>query len=68
MVGSLPNAIDNKNVKLGELNTRILKFTNVKDDLIEYTGLCLNKNYQKMFDKNVKRRFVSKFIFCCKKV
>ena len=36
---------------------RCLVYTDVKDNLIEYKYLCCNKNYQKMFNKNLKKRF-----------
>ena len=51
-----------------------LEYKNVKDDLIEYKCLCCNKNYQKNFEENLKKRFVNtcKFsnydsnkYFCC---
>ena len=32
-----------------------LEYTNIKDDLIEYTCLCCNKNYQKRIDKNLNK-------------
>ena len=31
-----------------------LKYTNFKDDLIEYKCLCSNKSYQHKFDKKLK--------------
>ena len=34
-----------------------LEYTNFKDDLIEYKCSCCNKNYQKEFDGNLKKRF-----------
>ena len=52
-----------------------LEYTNVKDDLREYIHFCCNKNYQKKFDGNLKKRFVNtyklsnhdinKFFLCC---
>ena len=34
---------------------RFLQYSNFKDDLIEYKGLCSNKNYHKKFDENLKK-------------
>ena len=34
-----------------------LKYTSVKDDLIEYQCLCCNKSYQKTSNENIKKRF-----------
>ena len=34
-----------------------LKYTNFKDDLIEYKCLCSNKSYQQKFNKKLKERF-----------
>ena len=55
-----------------------LKYTNLKDGLIEKTCLCCNKNYQKLSAESLKKRFVNTFKFsnhdantffcCCKKV
>ena len=36
-----------------------LEYANVKDNLIEKTDLCCNKNYPKMFDEILKNRFVN---------
>ena len=38
-----------------------LEYTNVKDDLREYIYFCCNKNYQKKFDGNLKKRFVNTY-------
>ena len=40
-----------------------LKYINVKNNSIEYKCLCCNKNYQKTFDKNVKKRFANTYKF-----
>ena len=40
-----------------------LKYINFKYDLIDYKCLCCNKNYQKKFDKNLKKRFVNTYKF-----
>ena len=40
-----------------------LKYTRVKDDLIEYECFCCNKNYQKKFNKNLKKQFVNTYKF-----
>ena len=40
-----------------------LEYTSVKDNLIEYKCLCWNKNYQKNFDENLKKRFANAYIF-----
>ena len=32
-----------------------LEYTNFKDDLTEYKCLCYNKNYQRKFDKKLKK-------------
>ena len=39
------------------------EYINVKDDLIEYKCLRYNRNYQKAFDDNLKKRFVSRYNF-----
>ena len=40
-----------------------LEYTNVKDNLIEYTFLCCNKNYPKMFHKILKNIFANTYKF-----
>ena len=40
-----------------------LKYTRVKDDLVEYECFCCNKNYQKKFNKNLKKQFVNTYKF-----
>ena len=40
-----------------------LKYTNFKYDLIEYKCLCCNKNYQKKFDENLKKRQIYTYKF-----
>ena len=40
-----------------------LKYTNVKNDLIECKCFCCNKNYQKKFDENLKKRFANTYKF-----
>ena len=74
-----------KYVKRVELNTEIVTaFLNthnlnivIKDNLIEYKCLCCSKDYQKMFVKNLKKRFFNTYkfsdydkkkIFCCEKM
>ena len=53
-----------KKVKRVELNCECYrKYTNIKDDFIEYKCLCCNKNYQKMFDENLRMRFVDTYKF-----
>ena len=54
-----------KNVKFVELNTKIASavYTNCKDDLTEYKCLCCEKNYQKKFDENLKKRFTNRYKF-----
>ena len=51
-----------KNVKHVELNIKccdcFLENKNFKDDLIEYTYLCCNKNYQQKFNKKLKNNFL----------
>ena len=44
---------DNKNCEYG------LEYTNVEDDLIEYKWFCCNKNFQSMFDENLRKRFAN---------
>ena len=39
------------------------KYTNFKDDLIEYKCLCYNKNDQQKFDEKLKKRFLNKYKF-----
>ena len=46
-----------------ELCNCFLKYTNFKDDLIEYKGLCCNKNYQQKFDEKLKERFFNTYKF-----
>ena len=57
-----------KNVKLAELNTMIanvfFEYPNSKDSLIEYKCLCFNDNYEKSFDKNLKKLFFNSRKFC----
>ena len=36
---------------------------NFKDDLIEYKGLCCNKNYQHKFDEKLKELFFNTYKF-----
>ena len=48
-----------KNAKHVELNTKFsacLENTKVKEDLIVYKCLCCNRNCQKNFDENLKKR------------
>ena len=60
-----------KYVKRVELNTEIVTaFLNthnfkiiIKDNLIEYKCLCCSKDYQKMFAKNLKKRFFNTYKF-----
>ena len=40
-----------------------LEYTNVKNNSIECKCLCCNKNYQKTFDENVKKRFANTYKF-----
>ena len=40
-----------------------LEYTNVKDNLIKYKCLYCNKNYQKKFDENLKKRFFIVYTF-----
>ena len=70
-----------KNVKRVELNTKIangLCITRMLEDLILCKSLWCNKNYQKKFDENFKKRFANnikfltmisiKLFYCCGKV
>ena len=53
-----------KKVKRVELNCECYrKYTKIKDDFIEYKCSCCNKNYQKMFDENLRMRFVDTYKF-----
>ena len=36
-----------------------LKYTKVKDELVVYKCICCNKNYQKNFNENLKKRFTN---------
>ena len=49
-----------KNVEHVKLNIKccdcFIKYTDFKDDLIEYKCSCCNKNYQYNFDEKVKER------------
>ena len=40
-----------------------LEYASVMDDLIEYKCLCCNKNYQKKFDENLKKRIFNAYKF-----
>ena len=40
-----------------------LDYIKVKDNLTEYRCLCCNKNYQKKFDKILKKRFGNTYTF-----
>ena len=42
---------------------RFLKYTNFKDDLIEYKCLNCNKGYQRKFDEKLKERFFNTYKF-----
>ena len=54
-------------MKLAELNTKsasaFLNAKTLKDNLIKYKCLCWNKNYQKRFDENLKKRLFNTFKF-----
>ena len=54
-------------MKLAELNTKsasaFLNTQTLKDNLIKYKCLCWNKNYQKRFDENLKKRLFNTFKF-----
>ena len=39
------------------------KYTNLKDNLIEYKCLCCHKNYQYKFGEKLNERFFSKYKF-----
>ena len=59
MTISLSNLIDNladeiRKIKCANCNTCCLDYANAKYDLIEHKYLCCNKNYQKIFDENLK--------------
>ena len=41
-----------------------LEYINVKDDLILYTCLCYNRNYQNKFNENLNKRFANTYKFC----
>ena len=38
-----------------------LKYTNFKDNSIEYKCLCCNKNYKKKFNEDLKKQFFNKY-------
>ena len=40
-----------------------LEYSNFKDDLIEHKCLSCKRNYQKMFDENLKKRFLRQTVF-----
>ena len=52
-----------KNVKRVELNTKIATAFWNTHNLIEYRRLCCNKNSQKRFDGNLKKRFTYTYKF-----
>ena len=52
-----------KNAKLKELNTKIASAVLNMQVLIEYRCSCCNKNYQKKFGENLKKRFCNKYKF-----
>ena len=55
-----------------------LEYTNDTDDLLGHKCLCYNKNYQNMFDENLKKRIANNknfptmistyLFFCCEMV
>ena len=51
-----------KNAKLKELNTKIASAVLNMQVLIEYRCSCCNKNYQKEFGENLKKRFCNIYI------
>ena len=54
---------DDKNVKLVEFNTKFVSaFSNTQThDLIQYICLCCNKNYEKKFNKNLKKQLFNTY-------
>ena len=38
-----------------------LKYTNLKDNSIEYKCLCCNKNYKKKFNEDLKKQFFNTY-------
>ena len=40
-----------------------LEYLNLRDDLMLYKCLCCNRNYQKTFDENLKKRFANLYKF-----
>ena len=42
---------------------RYLEYANIKDDFSIYKCSCCNKNYQKKFDEDLKKRFISTYKF-----
>ena len=73
---------DNKTCKFCQIKYKSyehwFKYTNIKDDLIEYNCLCCNKNHQKRFDGNLNKQVANTYKFltmillnvscCCKNV
>ena len=53
---------DNKNCETCRIKYKdcdcFLEYSNFKDNLLEYKCLYCNKNYQKMFDENLKNNFL----------
>ena len=61
IIDNLAERIDK--IKCTNCNKCCLENTNAKDDLIEYKCLCGNKNYQKLSDENLKKRFANTYKF-----
>ena len=68
MASSLSNLLDNLSegihkIKCTNSNKCYNEYTNFKDVLIEFKCLCCNKNYQKRFDENLKKKFANTYKF-----
>ena len=66
MASSLSNVVGNlaegiHKIECTNCNMCCFEYTNPKDDLIEDKCLYCNKNYQKKFDENLKKRFANTY-------
>ena len=68
MASSLSSLVDNLSeeiykIKCTNCNKCCPEYTNFKYGLIEFKCLYSNKNYQKKFDENFKKKFVNTYKF-----
>ena len=68
MASSLSNVFDNlaewiNKIKCTNCNICCFKYTNAKDDFVKHKCLHINKDYQKQFEENLKKRFANTYKF-----